>query len=213
MIERKLIPIGFIAVVLAAVVAITQSAYCQEGGDYCLMIQQSPVDAGFGSPGVGIHRMPIGEHVTLTAIPKPGYRFVYWMGNVSDPSASKAIVVMDAPKIVIAVFERAEHELLIGGGDGGGGGFVGGQGGGSGLVGVGADYSRGGSVSTGGSRGPSKRRFILPDYVIVDESDNFPVPGEGDSIPVPGEDNPVPEPATVVILGAGGLMLLGRKRR
>ncbi|MCD6392387.1 MAG: PEP-CTERM sorting domain-containing protein [Planctomycetes bacterium] len=210
MIERKLIPIGFIAVVLAAVVAITQSAYCQEGGYYSLMIQQSPVDAGFGSPGVGIHRVPIGEHVTLTATPKPGYRFVYWMGNVSDPSASEAIVVMDAPKIVVAVFERAEHEpeLLIGGG-----GFAGGQGGGGGLVGIGADYSRGGSVSAGGYREPSKRRFILPDYVIVDESDDFPVPGEGDSIPVPGKDNPVPEPATVVILGAGGLMLLGRKRR
>ncbi len=217
MIERKLVPIGFVAVVLMAVVAVTQFAYCQEGGYYSLMIQQSPVDAGYGSPGVGIHRMRIGEHVTLTAIPKPGYRFIYWMGNVSDASASEAIVIMDAPKIVVAIFERAEHELLLDTG------FVGGQGGGGGLVGVGADISSGGSVAAGGfPRSSAKRPFILRKPDDIDKSDDFPVPGDGtsipvpgedNSIPVPGEDNPVPEPATVVLLGVGGLMLLWRKKR
>ena len=205
MIEQKLTPIGFVAVALVAVVAVTQLAYCQGEGYYSLMIQQSPVDAGFGSPGVGIHRMPIGEHVTLKAIPKPGYRFVYWMGNVSDASASEAIVVMDAPKIVVAVFERVEHELFIGGDY-----LTSGQGVGGGLVGVGADISSGGSVSAGGTvRSTPKRRYIFPED--VDESDDFPVPG--DDFPVPGEDNPIPEPATVVLLGAGGLMLLRRKKR
>ncbi len=116
MIEQKLVPIGFVAVALVALVAVTQSAYCQADGYYSLMIQQSPVDAGFISPGVGIQQVAVGEHVTLTAIPKPGYRFVYWMGNVSDASVSEVIVVMDGPKIVVAVFERAEYELLLGGG-------------------------------------------------------------------------------------------------
>jgi hypothetical protein len=205
MIERKIISIGFIAVALVAVVAVTQSAYCQGAESYSLMIQQSPVDAGFGSPGVGIHRVPIGEHVTLTATPKPGYRFLYWMGNVSDPSASKTIVVMDAPKIVIAVFERAEHELIIGDG----GGFVSGQGRGGGLVGVGADYSRGG-VSAGGPVS-SWKPFVGPEPPTYDDGDDLPVPGDDDSIPVPGGDKPVPEPATICMLGIGALSVIRRR--
>ncbi len=209
MIEQKLVPIGFVAVALMAVAAITQSAYCQAEGDYSLMIQQSPVDAGFISPGVGIHHVAVGEHMTLTAIPKPGYRVVYWMGNVSDASASEAIVVMDGPKIVVAVFERDEHELLLEAGDF----IVSGQGGGGGLIGIGAGIRGGGPVAAGGYEGSPKRRYFLPDDVDIDESDDFPVPGEDNSIPVPGEENPVPEPATVVLLGAGGLMLLRREKR
>lgn len=206
MTRQKLIPIGFIAVALVAVAGITQSAYCQAEGEYSLMIEQSPVDAGFISPGVGIYHVAVDEHVTLTAIPKPGYRFVFWMGNVSDASASEVIVVMDTPKIVVAVFERTEHELLLEAGN-----FAGGQGGGGGLIGVRADISAGGPVAAGGGYfDPPKRTVIRNDP--VDPGDPFPVPGDENSIPVPGEDNPIPEPATVVILGAGGLMLLRRKK-
>ncbi len=206
MTEHKLIPIGVITVALMAVVTITQSAHCQEEEYYCLMIQQSSVDAGIVSPGVGIHQVAVGEPVTLKATPKPGYRFVYWMGDVSDASTSQTIVIVDAPKIVVAVFERTEHELLLEAGD-----FAGGQGGGGGLVGVGTFISGGGPVSTGGGDFDPPKRIVIPP--IKDEpSDPFPVPGDENSIPVPGEDNPIPEPATVVLLGMGGLMLLRRKR-
>lgn len=196
MTKHKLIPIGFITVALMAVVAITQPAYCQEGY-YSLMIQQSPVDAGFVSPSVGIHQVAVGEQVTLKAIPKPGYRFVYWMGNVSDGSTSQAIVVVDAPKIVVAVFERTEHELLTGGDD-----FAGGLGGGGALVGVGVFISGGGPVATGGGSFKPPKRIVITDDEF-DQSDDF---------PVPGEENPIPEPATVVLLGLGGLLLLKPKR-
>ncbi len=198
MTRQKLIPISFIAIALVAVAAITQSAYCQDEGYYSLMIQQSPVDAGFISPGVDIHQMPIGEHVTLKAIPKPGYRFVYWMGNVSDASASEAIVVMDGPKIVVAVFERSEHELTLEADD-----FPGGvvPGGGRGrLSAVRSGISAGGPVSASGPRITPRRRPPRESQ----QSDDF---------PVPGKENPIPEPTTVVLLGMGGLMLLRRKKR
>ncbi len=211
MTRHKLIPIGLVTVALMAVVAITQSAYCQGEGYYCLMIQQSSVDAGFVTPGVGIHQVAVGEQVTLKAIPKPGYRFVYWMGNVSDASAGQTIVVVDAPKIVVAVFERTEHELLLEAGD-----FTGGQGGGGGgLVGIGVSISGGGSVSAGGGYPDPPKRIVIPPKK-VDQSDDpfpfpFPVPGDDeDTFPVPGD--PVPEPATVVLLGLGGLLLLKPKR-
>ncbi len=200
MTKHRFIPIGFIAVALMAVVTITQSAHCQEEDYYCLMIQQSSVDAGIVSPGVGIHQVAVGEPVTLKATPKPGYRFVYWMGSVSDASASQAIIVVDAPKIVVAVFERTEYELLTAGGGDSTGGQGGGGGGGGGLVGVGTYVSGGGQVSTGGGYAEPPRRIVIKNGP-VDQSDLFPVTGD-----------PIPEPATVVLLGLGGLLLFKPKR-
>ncbi len=93
----------------AVLLAITSGkGYCryeQEQG-YCLLVQASPVDTGFVTPEPGVHRIGLNETVVLKAVPKPGYRFLYWLGDVDNPTANETIINLDSPKIVIAVFER-----------------------------------------------------------------------------------------------------------
>ena len=60
------------------------SAYCQSG-DIALLIQQSPSDGGSVTPAVGIHYFAPGEEVELVALAEPGYQFLQWLGDVSDP--------------------------------------------------------------------------------------------------------------------------------
>ncbi|UCC22781.1 MAG: PEP-CTERM sorting domain-containing protein [Planctomycetota bacterium] len=182
--------------------AVLQPAFGQMT-ESALLLQQSPADGGIVAPGVGVHRLQLGSEVTLTAIAKPGYQFVYWMGDVSDPAANSTTVYLDGPKIVIAVFEQAEFEFL--------------------AVEAASRIRPGGGLfrsfsqpAQTGFGGPGGRRFSGPRWPINgDNGDNgddepgeeFPVP-EGEDFPVPE----VPEPATVLLLGLGSLVLL-RKRR
>ncbi len=205
---------GWECVILALVAVsfgLPGPAYCQTDG-IALLLQQTPPQAGKISPGVGVHRFELHTELTLTAVPKPGYQFVYWMGDVSDPTANNTILYLDAPKIVIAVFERAEYEPLdieeaeAGlqpqsrpvGGMTAGGGFRGGGGGG----GIGRKPGR---IVPNGENGNGEDE----DFPVPPEGIDFPVPPEGDDLPVP---EPIPEPATVLLFGLGGLALL-RKRR
>ena len=195
--------VGWEAVVLALAVVLCgllEPAYCQTDGT-ALLLQQTPPQGGKISPSVGVHHFEPYAEVTLTAVPKPGYHFVYWLGDVSDPTANSTIVYLDAPKIVIAVFERVEYDFLaveerpqgspVGG-----------------LVGSGADYSRRGGGGIG--RRPSPPSWPSPpEEEKPEEKEDFPVPPEGNDFPVP---EPIPEPATVLLLGWGSLALL-RKRR
>ncbi len=138
----------------------------------------------------------------MTAVPKPGYHFVYWLGDVSDPTANSTIVYLDAPKIVIAVFERVEYDFLaveeraqsrpVGG-----------------LVGSAGDYARGGGGGGIGRR-PSWPSPPSPPPPPPEEEEDFPVPPEGNDFPVP---EPIPEPATVLLLGWGSLALLRNRSR
>ncbi len=188
--------VGRKAVILAATAmfilcALLEPAYCETDGT-ALLLQQAPPQGGIITPDVGVHHFDLNTDVTLTAVPRPGYQFIYWLGDVSDPTANRTVVYLDAPKIVVAIFERAEYKFLDvqerAQSAPGGGLFAGA-----------ADYARQG-FGGGGGRRPEKPRWPEPpDQEPQPEPDDFPVP--------------IPEPATVCLLGLGGLSLLRRRRR
>ncbi len=174
---------------------------------YALLIQSSPPNAGTVTPGLGIHKMQIGQTVALSAVPEQGYRFLYWLGDVSSTDGPYTTVSVDSPKLVVAVFtkEKFDDDLpvtAIGITDG--------------------QYASGSSqrgyynpIQSPGSVSPG----TLPvdyDYIQSDTQtdDDIPVPGdngEDDDIPVPG-DNEIPEPATVLLMALGSTMLLKERK-
>jgi hypothetical protein len=148
-----------------------------------LLMQQPDSRAGAVTPDVGVHHFDLNAEILLTAVPKPGYYFVYWIGDVSDPTAISTTIYMDAPKIVVAVFTRSEFEFLdetmmLGGGSGG-------------LRPSAADYS-----NQGGLEGTSEK---------PNPPNPNPPPPTSDVFPVP-----TPEPATVLLLGLGSLLFVRR---
>jgi len=176
-------------------------AYCRSPASAedatALLLQQTDTRAGTVTPDVGVHYFDLDAEVLLTAVPKPGYYFVYWIGDVSDPTAISTIIYMDTPKIVVAVFARSEfafslEETMMLGGGGGGGTYP-----------SAADYSNQGYTG-GGSKRPQK--FKWPQW----EQPLQPGPTEiPDEFPVPH----LPEPATALLLGLGGLLFVRRKAK
>ena len=174
-------------------------SYGQESG-CALVLQPSPVEGGTITPGVGVHYFKLNSTVTLTAVAKPGYQFVCWLGDVSDPTSNSTVVNIDGPKLIIAVFELAEFELVVTAAE---------------LVRQGApiggvttsarDYSRRGFGGPGRRPPPSPRVYIPPK---PPEIPDFPVPEEGDEFPVP-----VPEPSTMIFILAGAIFLTTRCKK
>jgi hypothetical protein len=162
-------------------------AYCQTS-DVALLLQQTPNKGGAITPDPGVYHYKQNSEVILTAAPKPGYQFAYWIGDVSDPSAISTIVYLDKPKIIIAVFEQGGYgvpdvEKGISGGGGGGGG------GGSGFISTAMTFGQAGSIS--GVAGGVKPKIYKSAYP---------------------QSEVIPEPATCVLLGFGSLFALIRRR-
>jgi hypothetical protein len=189
-----------------------EPAYCQDSASQAfgeqqpwadgtvLLLQQTNPEAGTVTPSTGVHYFGLNAEVTLTAVPKTGYYFVYWIGDVIDPTANSTIVYLDAPKIIIAVFERSEYEFpkeenLTN--------TLGGYGG---LRAGGGDYAR------QGGGGDVKYKYEWPQPPPTEElPDEFPIPQyeESEDFPVP-----LPEPATVLLLGLGSLFfIVGRTKK
>jgi len=160
-------------------------AHCQIS-DVALLLQQTPAKGGVMTPIAGVYHFELNSEVTLTAVPKPGYQFVYWLGDVSDPAATNTIVYLDKPKVIIAVFEQSEYGVLAAeeGMPGGGGG-----GGGGGLVTTVANYGQTGGMS--GGAGGVKPKLRKPVY------------SKGTEV--------IPEPATGVLLVLGSLFAFTRR--
>jgi len=191
----KFLERGRIMLVIAIIVCgLTIPAYCQTQ-DIVLLLEQTPVKGGEITPIAGVHHFKPGTEVMLTAVAKPGYKFIYWLGEVSDATASSTIAYLNKPKVIIAVFEQAEHGISA---DGKGLSAAGG-GGPGGLFPTALDLSRPGGFNGGGGGGgkakPQKYYYVI--------KDNKPTPKAPE----------VPEPATGLLLVLGSLFALKRSGR
>jgi hypothetical protein len=161
-------------------------AFCQIS-DVALLLQQTPSKGGAISPDAGVYHFEQNSEVILTAAPKSGYQFAYWIGDVSDPSAVSTMVYLDKPKIIIAVFEQSGYGVpAVEKGNSGGGG---GGGGGSGFVSPAMTFGQAGSISgVAGGVKPKVYKSAYPKSEVV------------------------PEPATGLLLVLGSVFALVRRR-
>ncbi len=176
---------GLISAIAIIVCWLFAPAYCQTS-DVALLLQQTPSKGGAITPIAGVHHFELNSEITLTATPQPGYQFLYWLGDVSDPAATKTVVYLDKPKIVIAIFGRTGDGKLV---EEKGLSFGGGGAGGSGLFNTIANFGYTGGMSSGaGGRAKSPK--------VVYDVKNIEV---------------IPEPATCVLLVLGSLFAFARR--
>ncbi|MFQ6036478.1 MAG: PEP-CTERM sorting domain-containing protein [Sedimentisphaerales bacterium] len=199
--RRSHIFLGLRAIILAAVVILVSlggSAYCQTEG-VSLLLQQIPAQGGTITPSVGVHHLKPNSEITLTANPRPGYQFIGWLGDVSDPKASSTVAYINGPKIIIALFERTEYENLppqTSSAGGGGSGASGSASGGS----TSFFANPSGLMIGGGGGGKPKVPLSIPRAV------SWPI-NIKPSAPKPT----VPEPATMILLALGSLFTFARR--
>jgi hypothetical protein len=159
-------------------------AFCQNP-NVALLLQQTPSKGGVTTPTAGVYHFDLNSEVTLVAVPKPGYQFVYWLGDVSDPSATSTLVYLNKPKIIVAVFEETEYGGLLTEGSPSGGGGAGG-----GMVRNAVNFGHTGGMSTGaGGKKSIIHKHVYPEIPEV-----------------------IPEPSTVILLALGSLFAFTRRR-
>ncbi len=170
-----------ILILMIVLGSVLTPAYCQTS-DISLFVQQTPDGGGATNPISGVYHFAPNSEVTLTATASPGFKFVYWLGDVSNPEANSTVVHLDKPKIVIAVFEQADTGLSGGGMPGGGGGLT----------------TTSGNLSMPG--GLSSTTGAKPQTHSVAYSPS------GETTPE------VPEPATGLLLALGSVFFLKNRR-
>lgn len=160
-----------------------------------VMIQQSPVNAGQINIGTGVHQFDMNTEINLNAVARPGYRFVYWLGDVSDTESISTMAYLDGPKIIIAVFQRVDYAALEEQTYNAAGTT------GTSNLHAGAVAPTQSQASAQASRKPqSASKTIF-------QPDQFPVPdGTYDDVDFPVPAQPLPEPATGLILILGSLI-------
>jgi hypothetical protein len=178
---------GVILAVAIIVGGLLAPAYCQTSS-VTLLLQQTPAKGGVITPTTGIYYYAPGSEVTLTAVPKDGFQFTYWLGDVSNPTSSFTVVHLDEPKVVVAVFEPTNYDtdtldmsgsLPAGGGGGGGGLFA-----------SAPDFRRPSAITSGGGAGKLQGPISWQIGDGVAET---------------------PEPATGVLLVLGSLFAFARR--
>ncbi len=221
-----------LAIILPAVVLVlsfrTIPARCATT-EVALLLQQTPWQGGTVSPQAGVHHFRADTAITLVAIPCPGYTFVYWLGDVDDPTASKTTTTLDKPKVIVAIFEQVNQDQLVVGQAAttrspaiGAGGDISPlptaaapAGGGGGRAGKPKTPTTEGDDPIPPGEPPTNPPTEPPDTPPPDNPppDN-PPPIEPPPIePPPVEPPPdIPEPTTGLLLGAGALALLRNRR-
>lgn len=183
-----------VILVLSAPVGFSQSGYV-------LLVQQTPVDGGTVTPQPGIHSYGVNEAVIITATSAVGYQFLYWLGDVSEPGSITTTVVLDGPKIIVAVFERVEYGDLVLDEDEAPRASLGR----GGLLPAVRNFRIGGGGGGGAFHpGPEPFTPVTRNVEITEE----PIAEEEDEFPVP-----IPEPSTLALLAAMAPLILSRRSK
>jgi len=196
----KLLTRSWASIITIAVIAGWFCAPAQSQGiDVALLLQQTPAEGGAITPRPGVHLFALNSEVVLTATANPGYEFIYWLGDVSDPTANRTIAYLNKPKIIIAIFAPTEYGTFFVS-QAAGGRLVGG-----GLVAAAMDYGWWGQMGLTSSGFRPSSSGTPPLYHQVVE----PLPPSPES-PVSPEP-PIPEPTTGILLLLGGLFAIARR--